>query len=428
MRIWIVQDGEPIPGLDENTRDWRAAMLARALVARGHEVLWWASTFDHSRKRHRFDAPRTVELEPGLKVRLLHGPGYSHNKSLKRFWHHRVLAAAYAREAIDWPPPDLVFCSVPTLELAEQSVIYGRKRKLPVIVDMRDAWPDLYLNLFPLPLRRFARPFLAGEFRRAEYIYRVAEGITAISDTYLDWALQYAKRPRRNSDGVFPLGYNPLPTKAEDEAQTTMFQQQYVLRPVLVVAFIGIFGTSYDLETVVGAARQLQTGGRRDVQIVLAGDGDMAPRLREKARGLSNVVFTGWLDQSSLKTIMHITDVGLAAYSVGALQSLPNKPFEYMAAGLPLLSSLPGELERLIAEHQIGLHYRAGDVQSLTEKIVWLAEHPTERAAMGQRARKLFEDQFRADIIYPKLVAHLEQVAASTSATSPGTLLVQGKA
>ena len=114
---------------------------------------------------------------------------------------------------------------------------------------------------------------------------------------------------------------------------------------------------------------------------------------------------------------MQITDVGLAAYTKDALQSLPNKPFEYMAAGLPLLSSLPGELEGLITEHQIGLHYRADDVQSLIDKIVWLAEHPSERIAMGQRARKLFEERFRADIIYSKLAAHLEKVAANAATT-----------
>ena len=46
---------------------------------------------------------------------------------------------------------------------------------------------------------------------------------------------------------------------------------------------------------------------------------------------------------------------------------------------------------------------------------MWLIEHPVERAAMGQRARALFEERFRADIIYPKLVAHLEQVAADAA-------------
>jgi glycosyltransferase involved in cell wall biosynthesis len=99
-----------------------------------------------------------------------------------------------------------------------------------------------------------------------------------------------------------------------------------------------------------------------------------------------------------------------------------------MAAGLPLLSSLPGELEGMITEHQIGLHYKAGDVESLVEKIAWFAEHPEERMAMGQRSRRLFEERFRADIIYPKLVAHLERVVANGATNGSGRSFVQRKA
>lgn len=412
MKVWLVQDGEPIPGIDENTRDWRTAMLARALVARGHEVLWWASTFDHARKRHRFDAPRTVELQPNLKVRLLHGPGYSHNKSPYRLWHQRNLAQTLSHEMAESHTPDLVFCSLPTLEFAEICVKYGGSR-VPVLIDVRDAWPDLYVNLFPSAVRRFAQLLLVSEFQRAERIFRMATGITAVSNTYLDWALQYAKRPRCSADSVYPLGYNARKVELQHEAQQMLFQQKHGIQSGgTVVTFVGTFGASYDLETIVKAARLLQSERKGSIQFVLAGDGDKARRLHEMASALSNMIFTGWIDQSSLQMLMQVTNVGLAAYTRDALQSLPNKPFEYMAAGLPLLSSLSGELERLIAEHQIGLQYQAGDVDSLVEKIVWLAEHPAERAAMGQRARKLFEEQFQAEIIYPKLVTHLEKVAA----------------
>lgn len=420
MRVWIIQDGEPIPGIDENTRDWRAAMLAKAFVARGHEVLWWASTFDHARKRHRFDAPRTVELQPGLTVRLLHGPGYSHNKSPKRFWHHRALAAAYARESASRPPPALLFCSIPTLELAEQSVIYGRKRHVPVVVDVRDAWPDHYLSMAPVPLRGLVRLLLFTEFRRAYRIFGNVTGISAISDVYLNWGLKYARRGRCPADGVFPMGY-PVMAQSTVHGYNSLrdeFMARYGIdNSQLVLAFVGSFTTAFDLITVIEAARLLSRTKKVNTKFVVVGEGDQRNKLLNQAAGLNNVIFTGWFDQASVSAILGLASVGLAPYCDDSVISLPNKPFEYMAAGLPLLSSLPGELERLIGQYQIGLHYRAGDVQSLVEKIVWLAEHPEERIAMGQRARKLFEEQFRADIIYPKLVDHLEKVATNAALT-----------
>ncbi|MFZ2486573.1 MAG: glycosyltransferase family 4 protein [Anaerolineae bacterium] len=430
MKVWIIQDGEPIPGIDENTRDWRSAILAKALVARGHEVLWWASTFDHALKRFRFETARTVELQPGLQVRLLHGPGYRHNKSPKRFWHHRTLAANYAREITHHPPPDLIFCSIPTLELAEQSVVYGRTRQVPVAVDVRDTWPDLYLNLFPTSLRGVARRLLRSEFRRAENLFQAADSIIAVSDTYLDWALRYARRNSPN-DAVFPLGYSfsPAGSQAKNDEEILRWRQRLGANPdSLIVTFVGTFGSSYDLETVIRSAASIaRTHSSLDIRIVIAGDGDQGTKLRQMGADIPSIVFTGWLNQSELAELMRITSVGLAAYAKDALQSLPNKPFEYMAAGLPLLSSLPGELEALITKYNIGLQYRAGDAQSLAEKIVWLAEHPSEREAMGQRSRALFEERFRADLIYPMLAVHLENVVAHAATAGTASSYSEGK-
>ena len=63
------------------------------------------------------------------------------------------------------------------------------------------------------------------------------------------------------------------------------------------------------------------------------------------AIGLQNVVFTGWVNKHELKYLSDIADIGLMAYSKGAPQGLPNKIFEYMSSGIPILSSLQGETE-----------------------------------------------------------------------------------
>ena len=154
MRIWLIQDGEPLRGIDAGTRDWRCGLLSRALAARGHEVLWWASTFDHAQKKHRYKEPCTVEITSGVKIRLLHGPGYGSNKSLKHFLHQRAIARAFAQDTEDFSVPDIIVCSMPLPELAEQAIIYGQKYHVPVVIDVRDQWPDIYLTMFPGSLRR----------------------------------------------------------------------------------------------------------------------------------------------------------------------------------------------------------------------------------------------------------------------------------
>lgn len=422
MFIWIIQDGEPLPGIDQDARDWRAAMLSKALVAAGHEVLWWASTFDHSSKKHRFSEACTIELMSGLRVRLLHGPGYTKNKTLKRFCHHRILASLFAKEAASAERPDLIYGSVPTLELAEQAVLHAQKIHVPVVIDVRDLWPDLYVTLVPEPLRWLFRAVLASEFQRVGRIFQGATSVITISNAYLDWAMKYARRQSNCNDGVFPMGYiNQMDeswSKEIDDKQNLLSRLYSLETTELVLTFVGSFTASFDLETVIEAARIIERDGQSNVRFVFVGEGDMGRKLRTKAQGLDNIVFTGWFDRTSVAAVLNLSHAGLAPYD-NPLISLPNKPYEYMAAGLPLLSSLHGELEDLILNKQIGLQYQAGNVDSLVQQIYWLATHPVERQAMGKRARKLFEERFRAGIIYPALAAHLELIADRWFGVSP---------
>ena len=410
MNIWLIQDGEPIPGIDKDAREWRTAMLSNALIDRGHKVTWWASTFDHALKRHRFAEARVMNMQGGVQIRLLHGPGYARNKSLRRVLHNRALAGAFGRESASCPKPDLILCSLPTLELAEQAVQYGRKFYVPVVVDIRDEWPDLYLTAFPQKLRGLARMALISEFRRAERVFRGSTGISAVSDTYFIWALAYAGRCRGGTDGVFPLGYHEMPPTGLEELIAA--RQRYSIdAEALVLTFVGTFGNSYDLETVIECGRVLQEEGVSEVQIVLVGDGDKGSYLRKMAQGLSNVIFTGWVGQCDMVPLLRISSVGLAAYTNEALQSLPNKPFEFMSAGLPILSSLRGELENLIRDERIGLQYKPCDRNSLVKAIRWLANHPDARRDMALRSRNLFDQQFSSKIVYPRFAEHLERIA-----------------
>ena len=414
MRIWLIQQGEPLQGIDSGARDWRCGILAKTLVARGHEVLWWASTFNHAQKCHRFNEPRTIEIMPGLKIRLLHGPGYGCSKSPRCFWHHRVLAGAFAKEASASNKPDLIFSSLPTLELAEQAVLYGQRTRVPVLVDVRDLWPDLYLTLVPRYFRFLLKIALSSEFRRGRRLLAGATGITAISNTYLEWALKNADRQRRECDGVFQMGYHgqkdSLLGKAISEKVETLASAYGLGTKDLILTFVGSFTPSFDMLTVIEAARIINQNASENIKFLIVGEGDMGEKWRLRAKGIDNIIFTGWFDQVSIAAIFCLSNAGLAPYD-NALISLPNKPFEYMAAGLPLLSSLRGELEDLIRIEQIGLQYQAGKANSLVEQIRWLVTHPAEREDMGLRARRLFEERFSAEVIYPRLVEHLEKVA-----------------
>ena len=422
MRFWLVEVGEPLP-IDDGGRKMRCGTLAELLAGSGHEVTWWASIFDHSRKRFRSEKRSIVEVVPGFDLRLLHGPGYSRNVSVGRWWHNRVVAKDFYRLAnAQSQEPDLIFCCIPTPDLAAQCIDYGHKRQVPVIVDVRDIWPSSFVTALPGYLRNFARLILAGDFRTMDRICRSATGLTAVSTTYLNWALNIARRVATEHDGVFPLGYpDPMREPHRNSSSTTETHKRWNIRPgALVVSFVGAFGISYDLTTVIEAARILQQQNPPlNVHFVIAGDGDNSETLKTLAGPLSNTTFTGWLSASEISALLAISSIGLAPYRKSATQSLPNKPFEYMASALPLLSSLRGELEEMIQLNDIGRTYQPENVSSLVSALIWLSDHPKERKAMGKRARLLFDRRFSTAVVYRALVNHLERVAKSYMNAAP---------
>lgn len=406
---------EPLPYGDVKTRPQRCSMLTKALLDRGHTVELWTSSFDHVFHKHRHAGSISEKIGDRLSIQFVQGCGYPHDLSPKRFLHNRQTAKEFSRLAeARADTPDIIFAPVPILELAQAAVNYANERNIPVIVDLLDLWPDVYLTALPKWLRPIGKRLLYFEYRRARQVFKKAVGITSISNSYLNKALSYAQRERQNTDRVFPLGsVGPVGMKPEDsEIMSASILQKYGIdHNHFIVTYVGTFSKFLDIQNILNAAPLLAS--IRNIRIFIIGTGERSKEFFKIAARLPNVTMTGWLDSAAIQKILNLTNVGLAAYSKDAIMSLPNKPFEYMAAGLPLLSSLPGELERLIQENDIGRKYEAGNPESLAEEIQWFFNHPEETRQMGKRSLNLFKTRFQSDIVYTNFSEYLEEIAAN---------------
>ena len=119
-----------------------------------------------------------------------------------------------------------------------------------------------------------------------------------------------------------------------------------------------------------------------------------------------------------------ITDIGLVPYRESASQSLPNKPFHYASAGIPVLSSLHGEFDLLREKYNIGEFYIPGDSHSFCHTLIRMIADPGLKQ-QGENARNLFKEKFDANKIYNEYSNHLENIVSSYSisngsGSSPG--------
>ncbi|MEO0529247.1 MAG: glycosyltransferase family 4 protein [Planctomycetota bacterium] len=346
------------------------------------------------------------------EVQLVHALGYRRNVSLARWRSYNRLATAIRGLMRQEAKPDLIVAAVPTVSWCEAAIDYGQAQGVPVVVDVRDLWPDVYLTALPRSLRDWGRLALTPMERQARQVCRRADAIVGVSQSYVDWGLQLADRHSTGADVPFALGHDEAALTSTERSNEQQWLRDRGVDPRKTLCiYSGLFETSYDLETVIHTARRLQDQRRDDVQFVLCGDGGQMPELRKAAEGLRNVVLLGWVRSTTITALMEWSKIGLAAYAEGALQSLPNKPFEYMAGRLAIVSSLPGELATLLRDKQCGVPYTAGDSESLAAAIARLLDDPTQLDAIRHRGRQLFESDYAAGKIYGRFADHLAGLA-----------------
>lgn len=422
MNIWLVTTGEPLPTDPGCSRLLRSGLLAGHLVARGHGVLWWNSTFDHVRKQHRAPADADLVLENGVRVRLLHGCGYRRNVSPRRILDHVLVARRFSRQAPALPEPDVMLCSLPTLELAVAATRYGLDRRVPVALDIRDLWPD-YIADAVAPWARFlTKPLLSPMARQAMSACRGADALTGNTQAFVNWGLRRAVRDACDLDRPFPHAYSLQPLDPDRLRRASEFWHRMGVANdgVFTACFFGVFSDKCDLAGIVDAAASLERAGI-PMRFVLCGAGEQEAALRHRAAGLRSVLFPGWVGEAEIRVLMGLSQAGLAPYRnrTGFIGNLPNKSIEYLAGRLPTVTCLTGaEVDAL---HHAGcvVRYPEGDPVALAAALRGLARRPEERASMADAARQVFLDNYSADVVYPAMAAWLEAVAARGKVVRP---------
>ena len=416
MKFWLINPAEPTPVDPGAWRQRRMSLIADELVERGHEVLWWNSTFVHASKTHRYSVDTTVDVRQRYQIRFLHAPGYRRNVSLARIRNHVRLARKFCWEATQLQRPDAILSSYPTIELCYEAVRFGQAHGVPTVLDVRDQWPDLFLDRVPRAARPAGRLALAPYYRLSRMAFRQATAVLGTSREFVAWGLKRGGRSAGPADRDFPFGYAPPRVSPDELDAARAFWQGLGIGndpAVPVVCFFGALNHHFDFAPVFDAARRLV--GRRPVQWVLCGDGERLDEFRRQASEIPGVVLPGWVNGPQIWALMERASFGLAPYvgSVNFLDNIANKPIEYLAGGLPILSSLgSGALRKMLAVNGCGTSYD-GDASKLADAVLTAVTRPADHAAQRQRARRLFAEKFDAARVYGDLADHLASLVAA---------------
>lgn len=420
MKVWIIQVGEPLPSDTGRPRLWRSGLLAQHLSAKGHEVLWWATTFEHRTKSHRAPDDRRLRLDDRLEVQLIHSPGYANNVSLARLRDHRILGRRFRELAEQEATPDVIHCGFPTIELSLEAAEYGRRHRVPVVLDARDLWPEIFVARVPRPLRGLARVMLGTEFMATRRAFSLATAISGHTADFVTFGLQQAARSAGPLDRWFPFGYpteTPQPREIEQADEFWRNHGVAANSPTPVICYLGTLGTqrAIDIGAVIDAARLLQQR-QVNVRFVLCGSGPRLAHWRREASSLSNVLLPGWVGYPETWILMRRASAGLLPYlpSQDFVRSIPNKAIEYLSASLPVLTSLTGGvLDDVLRAGNCGWFYRGADPESLAGEVSAMLADPDRTRSMGLRSGELFAREYSADQVCVAMADHLAAVVGA---------------
>jgi len=196
-------------------------------------------------------------------------------------------------------------------------------------------------------------------------------------------------------------------------------RRQYALQDKFVVLLAGNLGRVQGLEILVGAAEKLLT--HPDIHFLVFGDGARTDWLRsEKDRlSLTNVTLAGARPRDEQQLFLGAGDIGLLTLTHGmAGIGVPSRFYNYMAAGLPVISATGrgSETTLVIEEEDIGWSVEPHDSARLAAAVLDAKERRGELQAMGACARRVAEGRFGRDAVVEAYARVVEGVITGSRA------------
>lgn len=368
----------------------RSYAMARKLIERGHQVTMVCGSF--SGGNTGLSGPYTKGVRrgsvDGIDVVEFDLAYSNHDGLLKRSWTFMKFALRSVMLALR-EPYDLVFATTTPLTAGIPGIVARWLRGKTFVFEVRDLWPEL-----PRAMGVIRNPAVLWALGVLEWAsYRSAHSLVGLSPGIVE-GIMHRGVPRERI-ALVPNGCD-LDLFAKDAPP---WRPEGVAPTDLMAVFAGTHGMANGLDAVLDAAAELKRRGRGDIKLVLIGNGKLKLALQARAARevLDNVVFHDPVNKTRLASLMAATDLGLQVLAnVPAFYfgTSPNKFFDYIAAGLPVLNNYPGWLADMINQNSCGFAVIPDDAAAFADALESAAADRNALKEMGQRGRKLAQDQF----------------------------------
>lgn len=385
----------------------RFRYLCEFLVKKGYEVDLITTTFQHWEKKQR-NLESVDQKSYPFGIKFIYEPGYRKNIDLRRVRSHRIAAENLRKLLEKEGDYDLIYAEIPPNDVALAAAEYAHRNKIPFVADVNDLWPEAMRMVFDIPI---VSDLLFYPLKRdAEKVYSLTSGVIGTSDEYRDRPFLNQKRDVLKETVYVGNEISVFDREAERHADEVQKEEG-----TFWVTYAGTIGTSYDIRTMVLAAEELMKQGKTKIRFQILGDGPTREMLENlaKERKIQNVKFTGYVPYEQMAAYLVKSDVLINSFVRKAPQSIVTKIGDYLAAGKPMINTcMSPEFRKKVEQDGFGINIEPEDVRELVNAVEWMYENEAERNDMGNRARKIAEEQFDRPVSYGKIEAMISSLIA----------------
>lgn len=367
----------------------RVYEFAQRWIAAGDSVTVVTSVYDKSDLRPTGWISR-MNVD-GIDVRVVNVRLSNRHSFLTRiatFAWYALVASWYALTL----PADVVIASSGPISVALPGLVARYLRRRPLVFEVRDLWPEGAIDLGIL-----RNPVAISLARFCERTcYRASRRVVALSEGMAAWI-----RTRYRCDHVAVV-----PNAADNERICRAPQLESLpdwARSKKLVLYAGTIGVANECRQVLEMCRLLKDWGADDISIVIMGDGKERPALEAEARAthLDNIHFLGLAPKDTVFAWLRLSFCSLLVFrNVPSLSTVsPNKMFDSLAAGVPVIQNTQGWIKDLLGREECGLSTPPGDAEAMARAILTLARDQDLWQRLSANATRVAREQFDRDLL-----------------------------
>ncbi len=301
------------------------------------------------------------------------------------------------------PHPDIVLCTSPPIFAALSGIWIAARCKSRFVLDVRDLWPVVAVELGEL---RTGFPERIGK-RIEKFIYKNSSLILATTEAFQEEIS--AMKPKCQ------VKYVPNGTELDifsPASEHSNVKKHLGIEDKLLVCFAGNLGIAQDLDLILDCAKKLESDSRFAFLIIGSGPKENSIRRKAEDLRLNNLTILSQVPKAQISSYLCASDILLVILKNRPVfkSFVPSKLFDYLACERPVILNVSGEASRILNSSGGGICIPPGSSDAMIKAICELAGSPKMRVEMGQNGRKFVSKHFDRRVIADKMVRQVENL------------------